>query len=237
MALPPELAVADLVWSIEGKEIAVNRIWLQHEHQATVNFTWGDALQTIADKVVSSLDTGGSGHGVLTYVSSGVWLSRVDAYQIGTDGKATDKRSHALTQNAVQGNSGGDYVPSLGAVIQLWGYDPATFTQHPRQHRGRLYAPGTPFGLFTDTGELAASFADSMAGAWADFMNDLQGMHVGDTAGPGPTDNMNVGVLSRTAQQFYQLRAVTVALKPGYQRRRMNKLAAGRSATHAVTTS
>ena len=235
MALPAELAVADLVWNDSGKEIAVNRIWLQHEHHDTVEFNWGDALQTIADKFVESLGTADTGGQIMSYISNQVTLTRVDAYQIGTDGHATDKRT-STPSTTVGGSATGNHIPLVGAVVQLWGYNPASFVQHARRHRGRLFAPGTPASLFTATGELPSGTADDIAERWASFLNDIQGMHVGESAGlpGGPTDSMNVGILSRVDQAFRQLEAVTCAYKPGTQHRRMNKLPNTRSTSSSI---
>lgn len=240
MPLPAELAVADMVWNVDSKEIAVSRVWLQHHHTTGGSFAWGDALQTIADKVVSSLQDSSAGGQILSTISNRISLTRVDAYQIGTDGKATDKRSHITgAGDTVSGSSSSDWIPSLSAVIQLWGYNPSTFVQHPRRRRGRTYAPGTPSSYFNVTGELGPTVANDLAGRWGAFMNDLQGMHVGDSVGvPGaPNDSMNVGVLSRTDAAFYQLEAVTVAYKPGWQHRRMNALADTRSSSTTISHS
>jgi hypothetical protein len=239
VAVPPEMAVADLVWSIHGNEIAVNRIWLQHEHHDTVTFDWGDALQTIADKVVSSLSADGAGHSVMGGISSDCSLTRVDAYQIDETGHATDKRSHDLTGSPLQGGQGGNYSPLMSAVIQLWGYDPTGFKPHAKRWRGRIFSPCTPASFFTNEGMITTDSAGVLAGWWGSFLNDLQGMHVGESAGlpGGPTDSMNVGVLSRVDSAFRQMEAVTVALKPGIQRRRMNALPANRSSAVTINHS
>jgi len=173
----------------------------------------------------------------MTYISNQVTLTRVDAYQIGTDGHATDKRT-STPGTTIGGSATGGYIPLLSAVVQLWGYDPAQFVTHPRRHRGRIYSPCTPSSLFNATGELPSGTADDIAARYGTFLNDIQGMHVGDTTPPGGgTDSMDVGVLSRTDTAFYQMQAVTCAYKPGVQHRRMNKLANTRSAATDIAHS
>lgn len=240
MAFPDELAVCDLVWSIEGgQEIAVNRIWMQHVHHDTVTFSWGDALQTIADHVVTSLGESGSGGGIRSFIHTDCYLNRVDAYQIGVDGKATDKRSHVCTTTEFAGSASGQMLPPIiGPVIQLWGYPPTSYTLHARRHRGRIFMPGATSSILGSDGLISFGNKGDLGSAWGAIFNDLQGMHVGSSfgVGGGPTDSMNVGVLSRTDGAFRQLAAVSVASKPGVQRRRMNKLANGAVVSTAISS-
>lgn len=233
MALPSELAKAELTWAIEnGAEIAVNTIWFRHVHHTSVSFSWGDALQQIADHVVDSLK--GPGAALTGYMHGSIQLAKVDAYAIPPIGDATDKRTHTCSANEFRGGGTGMMPPLVAPVIQLWGYKPAEFTSHPARHRGRLYFPGMTQSMMSGDGLLSPEAQTALRDAWAAVLNDLQGMHVGDVPGPGPVDSMDVGVLSRRDQAFYQLEAVTVAHKLGVQRRRMNKLQTSRSAPATI---
>lgn len=221
-----DLAKCDLVFSTEsGAEIAVNTLWMQHQHYTGNTFDWGDALQTIADHVVSSLVAHGTTiNGTL---SSTDYLQRVDAYQIGTDGKATDKRTHVCAPTDYPGTQSGSnqLPPFLAAVVQLWGMVPGTYDAHPRRRRGRIFWPLRNDAYLGSNGLLKPANQDLIRDDWAAVLNDLQGMHVGTPSPPGnSSDFMRMGVVSRVTGAFSQLEAVSVSGKPGVQRRRMNKL-------------
>lgn len=228
MTIPAELAKVDLVWSIDGgPEIAVNTFWMQHHHGTSDSFAWSDALQTIADHWVTSVQTitAGGDHAT-TYMASNVSLSRVDAYQIGTDGKATDKASHAVTAGTIVGGETGAPGPTpFAAVLQLDAY--TGYVTHKRRRTGRVFLPVSAEGAMGSDGLISRDVTGGLATIWGAILNDIQGMHVGDSGGVGggPTDWMNVGVFSRVDGTFYQLESVRVSNKPGWQRRRMNKLA------------
>lgn len=230
---PTELAAVDIIWGVEGKEIAVNTLWLRHHHETANQFDWDVALQTVASHIVDSFSDSGKGGAIFPYMSNQILLTRVDAYAVPPVGKATNKRS-ATPSGTVGGSASGDYSPIMGAVIQLWGYNPLGFVQDAMRHRGRLFAIGTPMSYFSDIGRLSSTQAADIATAWGHFLNDVQGVHA-DPAGNLPTpDYFNVGVFSRTNGAFYQLEAVTVATKPGIQHSRMNALDTGRSSSVTI---
>lgn len=232
---PNELACADLVWNLEDKEIAVNRIWLRHKHQSGNTFDWDSALQRIADKCVASLSDSEKGGAIFPQISNQVTLSRVDAYAIPPVGKATNKKS-ATPSGTTGGSASGDYSPIMGAVVQLWGYPPSGFVANARRHRGRLFVAGTPMSYFMNQGELGTDTALQIATGWGHFLNDLQGASVAGGITPGNGDDyVDVGVLSRTDGAFYPLQAVTCATKPGIQHSRMNKLVTLRSTPVTIT--
>lgn len=227
MALPDELAVADIVWSIEsGQEIAVNRIYLQHHHISTNTFGWSDALKTIADKCVDAIlnSAGPSGTTVRQTVHSTVLLSRVDAYALDTTGHATDKATSTPTAGTNNGGMGGSALPpQLAPIVQLWAY--SGYAIHARRRRGRVFAPPPGTAALSTGGRLDDGWRQTLADGWSGFLNDLQGVNVGGVTSPGTHDYMNVGVLSRVDQAFYQLENISVAKDVGVQRRRINKLA------------
>lgn len=222
--VPAELAVADLVWSLDfGAEIAVNRLWLQHHHITGNSFDWGDALQKIADHVASSFQTHGGQ--ILGHINTSTYLNRIDAYSIdAATGLANDKRTHVCGATDVKGTaSSGMLPPSTAVVVQLWGYDPATYAVHPRRRRGRLFMCGVDMNCLANDGTVSSTAQSDLTQGWSAFFNDLQGMSVDSGGQPiGTGDWMNCGVLSRRDQAFYQLEAVSVAHLPGVQRRRIN---------------
>lgn len=239
MPLPSELARVDIVWKIEsGGEIAVNTFWMQHVHHDTETFTWGDALQTIADKVATSMVA--NLNSSLGSISNTAHVDHIDAYQVGTDGRSTDKRTHVCAPTDIPGRaSGGNILPPfLCAVVQTWGMVPGTFKSHPRRFRGRMFWPLTSDNALGADGLLTSSFQDGLRGEMQAFFNDMQGMHVssGELTG-GAADFMKMGVLSRVDQAFYQMEAVSVAKKPGVQRRRMNKLVVAQETPAAISHS
>lgn len=229
--VPPEACRVEITWQLENlQEIAVNSIWLQHVHQTGNTFDWANDLPTVANKVATAIqnDSGG-GAKVTDYMETGTRLGKVTAYGIGTDGKAFAKAEHLVTPGTVVGTeSGGPLPPTFCAVLQLLGY--SGYVQHKRRHTGRLFLPASSDTVIDGaTGLLSRDATGGIAAAWAAVLNDIQGMHVGSDASGialgGSSDHMNVVVYSRHDGAFYQLEGVQVANKPGWQRRRMNKIA------------
>lgn len=239
LKVPDELAVLDLVWSLDfGAEIAVNRLWVQHHHDTGNPFDWGDALQTMADHVATSMET--KGGQILSHVNTSTYLNRIDAYQIdGDSGLAVDKRTHVCGATDVKGSaSSGMLPPSTAIVIQLWGYDPATYAVHPRRRRGRLFMCGIDANCLANDGTVSGTAQSDLTAGWSAVLNDLQGMHIGGLGtGTGVPDYANLGVLSRVDKAFYQLEAVSVAHLPGVQRRRINAFASTHSTPSAISHS
>lgn len=220
-----ELCVAEIVWQVEsGAEIAVNRLYFEHQHFTGDSYSWGDALQTVADHVVSSLT--GHGSSLQNYLTDQCQLARVDVYKLGqADGKATDKRTHTVADGTFKGGSAARILPPIfAATIQLWAYKPAEFAQHPRRRRGRLFFPMLNTVQLGSDGMLTDAATADLTAGWAAVLNDLQGMHVSGESTTGGPDYMNVGVLSLKDNAFHQLEAVSVAKKPAIIRSRMNKL-------------
>lgn len=230
MALPSELCAVEATWALEsGAEICVNRFWLQHVHQTGNSFSWPDDLHTVASKVATSLlsKQGPGGYSVRQLVTSQASLTKVDAYAVGTDGKATAKATSTPDAGTNNGGMGGtELPPQMAPIVQLWAYN--GFVQHARRHRGRVYAPPPASSALATNGRLSSDFMANIVDAWSAFFNDVQGMHVGSDASGvalgGSSDIMRTGVLSRVDNAFYQLESVSVAQDLGVQRRRTNKL-------------
>lgn len=220
---PAELAVADIVWSLEsGQEIAVNRLWLSHVHFTGQTFSWGDALQTIADHVVSSISSPPSGSSPLQYIQSATKLTRVDAYSIGTDWKATDKRTHDATADNVSGTMTGQALPPIfSPVLHLTAF--TGYVSNARRRTGRLFLPAPSDSALGTDGLLTSTFRNNVANAWTNSLNDIQGMHVSGGDGSA-SDYMSVVVVSRLDGLAHQLESVKVNNKPGIVKSRMNKL-------------
>lgn len=229
---------ANIVWNLEsGQEIAVTSLHLSVQHFTGNDLTWPDATQQVADVLSDKLTSHWSDLG--TMISNKVNVSRIDTYRLDDTGHALDKGTHGYANTDVVGAATGAMLPPSSAVVlQLWGYTPGGFVQHPRRHRGRLFLPGAVISVLDpNTGLISTTNQDSLAGWWGAFFNDLQGAHVGTPVPPGnSSDFIKTGIYSKRDNDFVQLQAVTVAHLPAVQRRRINALASTHSAATTINS-
>jgi hypothetical protein len=220
-----DLAALDYVWAIEsGQEIAVNRIYFQHNHGTGNEFTWPEGLGKLAQKGVDAVTEAApsGGNNLQHYLSSKVALTRCDAYaQWGADGKATQKETVTPASTLQGGNTGGAVPPHLAVVVGLWAF--TGFDPHQRRKRGRMFLPPVGETYIGDDGRIDTNTITALTDTMTAFFNDLQGAHANDGTGPA-LDFWNVGVYSRADNTFNQLQAVTVSKDFAVQRRRLNKL-------------
>jgi hypothetical protein len=223
MPVPENVVRASIRWNLPQGEVAVNTIhvWIDHGTGETLDFS-GGATQAVADKVLSHFT---SAFGPIKgRFSSGVSVSRVDAYHLQASTGHTLDKATAIPSSApaVTGtNAGAMLPPQVSVVASLYGYHIGEYVINNKNRRGRIYLPG----LGTDQADLFGRFVGStaIANAMKAFIDGVSGDHIDSFLGFPGGDLVPI-VLSRATATKAPIQQIRVDDVFDTQRRRSNAL-------------
>jgi hypothetical protein len=177
--------------------------------------------QKVHDAAVSILQP-------LAWWGSSVQMDRVDVYHlISSNGKADQKAEVVFTGDEKPwGSTSSNSMPWESALcVELFAYPVGVLDPHRRRKRGRIFLPCTNGGILdaNGSGEFEPSnFNSTFCPAILAFLNSIQGCSLADGGITG-NDSLNLGILSRTFNEFHQLEFINVSNKYHHQRRREHK--------------
>lgn len=229
MPIPEDVVRARLVFSLlQGGAIADQAVMGIHLRRVRPFPTVTDWPANVNETATKLFEKWVSNVTTANYWSPQVRLEMTEAYHLNADtGKTLDKGVQVRdAQHAWVGTSGSPSLPwECATAVSLYGYAPGSFTQNARIKRGRFYLPPMSTQVMDGAngdGLYTSAVQTSLATVMAAFLNDVQGMTVGQGATP---DYWNVGILSRTQNAFTPIHTVRVGRRPDSQRRRGATLA------------
>jgi hypothetical protein len=231
MPLPDDVVRVRLVFDLWRDtapfDIAVMGFHMRRNHTSGVDTDWEANTQEIASKVWQKWATNVTAKG---FWSTGVKLSRVDAYHLDNNARTLHKGTQGqdATHVAWAGASGQPFGPwDVACAVSLYAYQPGTFDPLAKYKRGRFYLPpfnNNVYGTAANAGRFdRPSFAATLVPALSAFLNDVHDMSVGATDVVA-TDSMRLCVASQTRSLASDVVAMRLGMKPDSQSRRGAKL-------------
>ncbi len=180
----PGVAVDQGVFGFHGKRV----------HRAGNTVDWANDVQALAEKMKDKFNAGVP----KGPFSPAVIMNRVDVYHLSTANKTLDKGSAPFELNEWNGSAQRGFPWEVALVASLYGYNPGSFTQNPRNKRGRFYLPPISTTM-TDalTGVLNPADQTTTLEWLQDWLNDVQGAEIGpEFDSPEGPDYFDLGILS-----------------------------------------
>lgn len=221
--IPDNICTVQEEWKITGtEEILVNTWHVQLQSGgATFNVggNWRDLTQELADQWLAHKTT--HWDELANWHAATAYIDTIKTYHLDNTGHTIDKGVAVVGgPNILVGHGGGPLPPEVAILLRLNCIPPGEFTGRPRRRKGRVYLGPVPKNVIDGSGQFFIDNADLLVQHYGSWLNDVQGMHLGENGEIFP----NVGVLSRTAGEFHQMESVTCPKNLGVQRRRQNKL-------------